>query len=96
MRILAIALAIYFVVINIVTFVVYGVDKSKSKKNKWRISEKTLILLAVVGGSVGTILGMNVFRHKTKHLKFSVGVPIIIALQVVLAVVFVCFKDKIM
>lgn len=96
MQILVIALAVYLVVINIATFIVYGVDKSKSKKKKWRISEKTLILLAVVGGSIGAILGMNIFRHKTKHLKFSIGVPVIIALQIVVAVVFICFKDKIM
>lgn len=95
MRILAIALAVYLVVINIVTFIVYGVDKSKSKKNKWRISEKTLILFAVVGGSIGAILGMNIFNHKTKHLKFTVGVPVIFLLQLVIVNAFLSFLLKI-
>lgn len=95
MQILVIALAVYLVVINIATFIAYGVDKSKSKKKKWRISEKTLILLAVVGGSIGAILSMNIFRHKTKHLKFSIGVPVILVLHIVLAIVFICFKGEI-
>ena len=85
---LFVVFAIYLVVINIATFIVYGVDKSKAKNSEWRISEKVLILLAVVGGSVGAILGMNAFHHKTQHLKFSVGVPVILVLQVVLAALF--------
>jgi uncharacterized membrane protein YsdA (DUF1294 family) len=58
------------------------IDKRKAIKNKWRISETTLIMLAVIGGSVGSILGMNIFRHKTKHLKFVFGFWLIIIIQI--------------
>lgn len=57
-------------------------DKQKAKKNKWRVPEKTLFLLALLGGSLGTTLGMNVFRHKTKHWYFVVGMPLILVLQI--------------
>lgn len=77
---------IYFLVINIVTMCVYGVDKKKAIKNKWRIPEATLILLAEVGGSIGAIIGMKVFHHKTKKAKFFIGVPAILVLQIVLVV----------
>jgi len=76
-------LIIYVVVINIVTYCVYAADKSYAKKDKWRVPEKTLILLAVIGGSVGALLAMKVLRHKTKHVKFYLGVPVILALQVI-------------
>lgn len=66
---------IYVVVVNLVTFLLYGVDKRKAQKNKWRISEKTLLGAALAGGSVGALFGMHVFRHKTKHWKFKIGVP---------------------
>jgi uncharacterized membrane protein YsdA (DUF1294 family) len=62
-------------------------DKIKAKKNLWRIPEATLMWVAAAGGSLGSILGMNVFHHKTKHLKFSLGLPLILAVQVVIAVV---------
>lgn len=88
MDILFTVFAVYLIVINIATFIVYGVDKSKARKNEWRISEKVLILLAVVGGSVGALLGMYAFHHKTQHFKFSIGVPLILVLQVVLAALF--------
>ncbi len=80
---------LYLLVINLVTWLVYGVDKWKARKNKWRIPEKTLIGLAVIGGSVGAYAGMQMFRHKTKHKKFTIGVPMIFVLQVVAAVYFV-------
>lgn len=73
----------YFVVINIVSFVVYGIDKYRAKKHKWRVSEKVLIGLATVGGFVGAITGMQIFRHKTKHMKFVIGVPVITILWIV-------------
>ncbi len=79
-------LALYLVLINLITFAVYGIDKRKAQKNAWRIKESTLLLLAAIGGSVGALLGMQVFRHKTKHLQFTVGVPLILLLQVGLAV----------
>ena len=76
---------IYLIIINVVTFFVYGIDKYKAKHAKWRIPEATLLLLAVVGGSVGAWCGMKVWRHKTMHKKFKYGVPVIFILQVVLA-----------
>ena len=77
---------IFFLVINIVTMCVYGVDKKKAIKNKLRIPEATLILLAAIGGSIGAIIGMKVFHHKTKKAKFFIGVPAILILQIVLVV----------
>lgn len=73
---------LYLVVINIVTFFVYGLDKWKARRAKWRIREAALLTLAVLGGSVGAWLGMNVWRHKTKHAKFKYGIPIILILQI--------------
>jgi uncharacterized membrane protein YsdA (DUF1294 family) len=72
----------YLLVINILAFVCYGLDKLKAKSNARRISEHALLLLALVGGSVGAWLGMLVWRHKTKHAKFRWGVPMILLLQV--------------
>ena len=71
----------YLVAINIVAFFVYGIDKLKAKRNRWRIPESTLLLLAVIGGSVGALLGMKVWHHKTMHKKFTYGIPLIIAVQ---------------
>lgn len=68
--------------LNIVTFIVHGIDKLKAKKGKWRISEATLLLLAVVGGSVGAWCGIKVWHHKTKHKTFKYGVPFIVAMQI--------------
>lgn len=79
----------YLVIINITAFAAYGADKQKAKKGKWRISENTLLLLAVLGGSIGAICGMKAFHHKTKKAAFSVGLPIILILQAVLLIVFV-------
>ena len=75
---------IYLAVINVVTFFMYGVDKRKAKRSKWRIPEATLLLLAVLGGSIGAWLGMKVWHHKTLHKKFRYGVPIIIIVQIAL------------
>ena len=75
---------IYLLIVNIFTFIVYGVDKLKAKEHWWRISEATLLFLAVVGGSVGAWVGMKVWHHKTMHKKFKCGVPIILRLQAVL------------
>lgn len=76
------------IVLNIVTFVVYGIDKWKAMKGRWRISEFTLLLLAVIGGSIGALLGMRVWHHKTKHLKFKYGVPLILLAQLALLYFF--------
>lgn len=71
----------YIVAINILTFIVYGIDKLKAKKGWWRIPEATLLLLAAIGGSIGAWFGMLLFRHKTKHWKFRLGIPLIFILQ---------------
>ena len=68
--------------VNVITFVVYGIDKLKAKKGKWRVPETTLLLLAIIGGSVGAWCGVKVWHHKTMHLKFKYGIPLIIAVQV--------------
>ena len=72
-------LAYYLLGINAVTFIVYGIDKYKAKKAKWRISEATLLLLAVFGGIIGAWMGMKVWRHKTMHKKFKYGIPAILS-----------------
>ena len=74
-------LAIYLVVTNVVTFFMYGIDKWKAKRSKWRIREAALLGLAVLGGSVGAWLGMKVWHHKTMHKKFKYGVPATIIIQ---------------
>ena len=77
-------LIIYLVLVNAAAFLLMLADKLKAKKGAWRIPERTLIGIAVIGGSIGAIAGMNLFRHKTRHLKFSIGLPVILAVQVVL------------
>lgn len=72
---------IYLVLINIIGFLSMYIDKKKSVNHKWRISEKALILIAILGGAVGSLIGMRSFRHKTKHLKFTLGIPFIIIIE---------------
>ena len=74
----------YLIVINVVTFTVYGIDQLKAKQGSWRISEATLLILAVIGGSIGALLGMKVWRHKTMHKKFKYGLPLILIIQIIL------------
>lgn len=76
---------LYLLLINAAAFVLMLVDKVKAKKNRWRISERTLMLSAALGGSVGALLGMYTFRHKTRHIKFTLGVPAILIIQLALA-----------
>ena len=76
----------YLLAVNIATFLLYGIDKYKAKKNQWRISEATLLLMAVIGGSIGAWAGMRLWHHKTMHKKFKYGIPLIIIMQVALAV----------
>ena len=81
-------LLVYLLVINLVAFVMYGIDKRRAIKDKWRVPEKTLLLVALFGGSVGAFAGMQVFHHKTKHWKFLIGVPACILLHIALAVAY--------
>ena len=76
----------YLLAINALSFSLYGIDKYKAKKNQWRISEATLLMMAVIGGSIGAWAGMRLWHHKTMHKKFKYGIPIIIIMQVALAV----------
>ena len=74
-------LVIYLMIINLCGFASMGIDKRRAKKNAWRISEKTLFLFALLGGSIGSIAGMHYFHHKTKHWYFKFGMPLIFLLQ---------------
>lgn len=78
----------YLVAVNLITFIFFWNDKRRSKKEAWRISEKTLIGLCLIGGSIGGFLGMRVFHHKTKHFLFAWGIPIILILQIGLGLLF--------
>lgn len=75
---------VYLAVVSVITFFVYGVDKWRARRAQWRISEATLLGLAVIGGSIGAWLGMRVFHHKTLHKKFRYGIPLILMAQIVL------------
>ena len=77
---------IYLVAINVVTFFMYGIDKWKAKRSKWRISEATLLGLVVIGGSIGAWLGMRVWHHKTMHKKFQLGIPLILIIQLAIVI----------
>ena len=77
---------IYLLIINAAGFLLMRIDKGKARKNRWRIPEATLMTVAALGGSAGSLLGMYLFRHKTRHFKFTLGIPLILAVQVVIAV----------
>lgn len=77
-------LILYLVLLNIITFLTYGYDKWKAVRNAWRISEKTLFLMAFAGGSVGALLGMYLFHHKTKHASFLILIPLFLLIHIVL------------
>lgn len=79
------AIIIYLIGINILTFLVFGIDKWKARSGKWRIPEATLIGMSIAGGSIGALLGMYLFRHKTQKRKFNLGIPAILIFQAVLA-----------
>ena len=83
---------IYLAVVNLVTFFLYGIDKWKAKRDKWRIEEATLLWWAVAGGSVGALLGMKAWHHKTQHAKFKYGVPVILIVQAVIAGVIIYLR----
>lgn len=79
----------YLLAVNLLTFISYGIDKWKARHNRWRIPEATLLLFAALGGSIGALLAMRVFRHKTQHKKFRYGVPAILIVQMAVACVIV-------
>lgn len=85
---------LYLVAINVVTFLLYGIDKFKAKRSKWRIPESVLLGLAVIGGSVGAWLGMIVWRHKTQHKKFRYGIPLILAMQIAILIMVSCKTEQ--
>ncbi len=87
-------LSFYLLIINALGFLLMLVDKWKARKNRWRVRESTLLLIAALGGSVGSLLGMYLFRHKTLHLKFTLGIPLILAGQCLLVVVLMALGTK--
>jgi uncharacterized membrane protein YsdA (DUF1294 family) len=76
----------YLLAVNLLTFATYGIDKYKARHARWRVREASLLLLAALGGSIGALLGIHLFRHKTQHKKFRYGVPLILLAQVAVAV----------
>ena len=80
---------LYLIVINLIGFVLMGIDKRRARRHQWRIPERTLFLAALLGGSPGGILGMYVFRHKTRHWYFAVGFPVILVIQLIVAAIAV-------
>ena len=83
----------YLIAINIIAFLTYGFDKFKAKKGKWRIPESSLLLLAIIGGSIGAWFGIKVWHHKTLHKKFKYGIPLIVIAQI--AIVVYIFRENI-
>ena len=83
----------YAIVINVITLLMYGIDKWKAKHSKWRIPEATLLIMAAVGGSIGAWTGIKLFHHKTLHNKFKYGVPAILILQLAI-IVFIYLKTN--
>lgn len=82
------ALKYYLVIVNILAFILYGLDKQKAVRKQWRIPEVQLLGIAVIGGSIGAILGMHFFHHKTRKWKFKIGVPVFLALQLIVCRIF--------
>ena len=88
-----ILLIYYIIIINFLGLSLMGIDKRKAVKNHWRIPERTLFIVSLLGGSIGSFVGMYLFRHKTKHLRFTIGIPVILVLQI-LAVLFLSLHQK--
>ena len=87
-------LSFYLLIINALGFLLMLVDKWKARKNRWRVRESTLLLVAALGGSIGSLAGMYLFRHKTQHLKFTLGIPLILAAQCIAAVLVMALATK--
>lgn len=74
---------LYLIFVNMIAFLAYGIDKKRAVRKQWRISEKALLGMAVLGGSIGALAGMKIFHHKTRKAKFFVGVPVILAVELI-------------
>lgn len=85
----------YLVIINIAAFIAFGIDKWRARNNAWRIPEATLFLLAIIGGSIGAEIGMHIWHHKTRHLSFIIGIPIILLLQIIVICLITRFLGSI-
>lgn len=85
-------LLLYLLAVNIIGFLAMGIDKFKAKKGYWRIPEGTLMTICLIGGGIGTIVGMYTFRHKTKKLKFTIGMPTIVIAEIILVVYLLFIK----
>lgn len=79
---------IYLLIINVIAFLAMWIDKRKAEKGKWRISETTLLLLGVLGGSIGGMIGMYTFRHKTKKKRFTIGMPAILIIEIIIYFIY--------
>ncbi len=75
---------IYLLIINVVNFVLFGVDKKRARKREWRIPESALLFISLLGGALGGIIGMNFYKHKTKKMKFTIAMPIILILNIII------------
>lgn len=84
----------YITLINLLGFTLMYIDKIRAINKKWRISENTLMLVSILGGSIGSYFGMKLFRHKTKHIKFSMGIPVIIIIQIFIITSYPNFSIK--
>lgn len=86
-------LVTYLLITNFIGFIIMLIDKQRAIHKEWRISEKTLIGISIIGGSIGMLLGMSSFRHKTKHIKFKLGIPLILLVQIVLIGMYFNFAN---
>ena len=89
-------LAIYLLIVNLAGFAAMGIDKNRARRKAWRIPESTLFLLAIIGGSIGSILAMNLFRHKTRKPAFRIGMPVILLVQLLLILMLVLCSSEIL
>ncbi len=83
---ISITIMFCLIIMNLIGFFMMGIDKRKAIKHKWRIPEKAFFIVSILSGSLGTLIGMYTFRHKTKHVKFVAGIPVILALQIIAGV----------
>lgn len=86
MRVIFIVLMLYLIIINLIAIILMAIDKNRAIKKQWRIKESALFAIAIVGGSVGSVIGMQKFRHKTKHMAFVIGMPLILILHIIGAI----------